>query len=340
MIKQGMILFSILLGCCLLAVWAEQYHYDSITKEREQIESAMQRAIEYAADCAVKEYSVSEDTINVFVNQAFFESLYAALGYLDDLERIQQIELCVPVVAVLLNEGMYFNYLEEESTKGGGLSLIRVCSNQYPYMYENDMFSCRFFLDNRLHITNKAEEWSVYTSYEEMSAGVGIWEEISSSVLFSSMEEYFLKKKEAIASVLVAAFKDIISVHNRIAGQYGAAYIYTIPDFLQKYQIATENISVLAVVQGWPIAKSKMEFYEGCIESGAYIRRKELYCLEKPNSLEQPYAVFHKNSCQYIGNFGEEKGQVGLEEAVEEHGAFGCPYCILETEAVLIPRIK
>lgn len=311
-----------------------------MAKERKQVENAMQQAIEYAADCAAKEYSVSEDTVNALAEQAFFESLYAAFGCLGDLERMQQIELCIPVVAVLLNEGMYFNYLKEESVEGKGISLKRVCSGQYPYVYENDMFSCRFFLDNRLYISNKAEEQWICTSYEEMSAGVGIWEELPSGILFSSAEEYFLKKREAIVGVITAAFEDIISVHNRIAGQYGAKYIYTMPDFLQKHQIATENVSVLAVVQGWPIAKSKLEFYESCIESGAYIRKKELYCLEKPNSLEQPYMVFHKNGCQYLGSFGEEKGQVELKEAVEKYGAFGCPYCILETEAVLMPRIK
>lgn len=342
MIKPGycIILFSILLGCCLLTVWAEQYHYDSIAKEREQVENAMQQAIEYAASCAAREYSVSEDTVNAFTNQAFFESLYASLGCLGDLERMQQIELCIPVVAVLLNEGMYFNYLEEESMEGGELSLKRTCSEQYPYVYENDVFSCRFFLDNRLYISNKSEGWWAYTSYEEISAGAGIWEEFPSDILFSSEEEYFLKKRETIANVLVSAFQDTVSVHSRIAGQYGAAYIYEVPDFLQKYQIATENISVLAVVQGWPIANSKVEFYESCIESGAYIREKELYYLEKPNSLEQPYMVFHKSDCRYIGSYGEEKGQAGLEEAVKVYGAFGCPYCILETEAVLIPRIK
>lgn len=340
--KQGcyVILFSILLGCCLFTVWFEQHRYDDMAKEWGRVEAAVQQAIEYAAECAAKEYSVSEDTINVFVQQAFFDSLYATLGCLGDLERMQQVELCVPVVAVLLNEGIYFNYLEEGAAKGGELSLKRVCSKQYPYVYENHVFSCRFFLDDSLYITNKAEEQWICTSYEEISAGIGMWEGFPSEFPFFSLEEYSLKKREAIANTLTAAFEEIIFVHNRIAGQYGAAYFYTVPDFLRKRQVATENVSVVAIVQGWPITESRLEFYESCAEAGAYIRQTEQYCLEKPNSFEQPYMVFHKSGCQYLGSFGEGNEKMGLKEAVEKYGALGCPYCILETEAVLVSRRK
>lgn len=340
--KQGnyIILFSILLGCCLFMVRVEQYSYDSMAKEKEKIEAAMQQAIRNAAECAAKEYSVSGDTINELVKQEFFETLYAAFGAFGDSEKMQQIELCIPVVAVLLNEGVYFNYLEEEVMEDGTLSLKRVRSEQYPYVYESEAFSCRFLLNDVLYITDKSEKQWTFMSYEEADAEMSKWEWDFFNSFFSSKEEYALRKKEAIEEAVAVAFQRIASVHYRIAGQYGIAYHYTAPDFLQKFQIATENVSVLAVVQGWPIAKSGMEFYESCAEAGAYIKQTELYCLERPVSLEQPYMVFHKNGCQYLGDFGEDAGMVGLEEAVKKYGAFGCPYCVAETEAVLLPRRK
>lgn len=332
-----MVLFAILLGCCLLMVWTERYHYDSAAEEKERIEAAIQKAIKHAAECAAKECSVSEETVNELVRQAFFDALYAALGCLDNPEKMQQIELCIPMLAVLLDEGAYFNYLEEEVTERGERILKRVRSEQYPYVYENDRFSYRFFLDGRLYVMNKAEGQWISTSYEEIADGICVWEELLPDSLFSSREEYFLRKKEAVALTATTAFEKIVSVHNRIAGQYGASYIYTVPDFLQKYQIATEHVSVLAVVQAWPIVSSEMGFYESCAEAGAYIKQTELYCLERPVSLEQPYMVFHKSDCQYLGSFGEEYGRAGFEEAVKKYGAFGCPYCISETEAVLLP---
>lgn len=340
--RQGhyVILFAILLGCCLLKVRAEQYSYDSMAKEKEQIEAAVQQAMKGAAECAAKEYSVSGDTINELVKQTFFETLYAALGASGNLEKMQQVELCIPILAVLLNEGAYFNYLEEEATEDGTLSVRRMRSEQYFYVYESEAFSFRFFLDDCLYITNKEENRWISTSYKEAVSGINEWEEVLSDSLFSSKEAYALRKREAIAAAVTAAFQKFSSVYSRIAGQYGAAYSYTVPDFLQKYQIATENVSVLAVVQGWPIATSGMEFYESCVEAGAYIKQTELYWMERPVSLEQPYAVFHRDGCEYFGSFGEENGQAGLEEAIGKYGAFGCPYCISEMEAILLPRIK
>ena len=293
--KQGyyILLFALLLGYCLIGVRIEQFKYDRAWKERERIENAMQKAIEYAADCAAEEYSTSEDSIREIAKTAFFESLYVSFEALGNAEKMQYIELCIPAFAVVGRDGVCFSCLNEAEEE----VLNRIWSERYPYLYETENFSYQFFLDDTLLVTRKADGSRVYTTYKEAASARAEWTELRTERLFSSTTAYLERKREAVIQAVLTGYEKLVSIHNRIAGKYGVRYVYTVPDFLQEYMSLAEQTSFLAIVQGWPLTESGMEFYESCVETGSYVKQSQLYCLELPASQEQPYAVFHKSGC-------------------------------------------
>lgn len=65
----------------------------------------------------------------------------------------------------------------------------------------------------------------------------------------------------------------IITDHNYIAEQYGIEYEFFVPHFMVDEKEELTLPMMIVVFQGWPLERNRAQFYENCIDAGAYIKR-------------------------------------------------------------------
>ena len=108
------------------------------------------------------------------------------------------------------------------------------------------------------------------------------------------------------------------------------------PNFLQTFTPAMEHPSILAVFQGWPLSADGTLLYQNCANASAYIKKEQKYLLELPSHTgNSVFSVFHKESCSYVGTYGLlQSFEVTKREAVSVYGAYACPHCFEDWEAM------
>ncbi len=124
----------------------------------------------------------------------------------------------------------------------------------------------------------------------------------------------------------------IVSSHNYIAAQYGISYQFHAPAFAKDISGNKKTPMLFVVFQGWPLSASGDIFYENCIDAGVYIVEKKLYTVQCPETISNPFCVYHDSDCLYISK--EERGKiiknVSLEDTIQKYGAYPCSQCIKE----------
>ena len=158
---------------------------------------------------------------------------------------------------------------------------------------------------------------------------------LSAGNVFRSWDSYYEYKRHAIAESIRKSLEGIVNGHSRIAGQYGVCAVYGIPSFFEDFTPAVEYPSFVAVFQGYPLSHDAKLVYSGASSSAAYITVARNYTVETPDSLAQPFAVFHKDGCPYIGTYGRVLAEKWpMEAAVERFGAYACPHCFTGHDGV------
>lgn len=299
-------------------------------------------ALLFSSDAAAEQIALSYGSANlqdflVSAEVAFFRALEAGLAANLDFSEEGVLDFYVPLLVLVDTDGFYMNYLEETNA-GGVVSLDRIWTECQPYIYTDNEFIYRFFLNDVVYVIRKSDPSDIVkSSYEGVTSSTSLMAQLSSSIVFSSKENYMAVKRAAIAECLERAAGRVMNEHNFIAGQYGINMYYSVPSFFEEYSPALEYPSFLAVFQGYPLSIQHGLYYNNCTSSAAYITRAAAYTVELSNTLTQPFSVYHKDGCSFIGTYGIvlEKKLI-QKNAIELYGAYACPHCFSDCDGVAI----
>lgn len=119
-LKAGhlILLFLGLYVACFLSLSVEQHQYDAAMAEKVKMEQSLKLAAEQTAK---KLIAVMKEPIEVqakVVENAFFESMYATLGILEDKEKQEELKNYVPALVLLTEDGMMLYHAWEMKKNG------------------------------------------------------------------------------------------------------------------------------------------------------------------------------------------------------------------------------
>lgn len=118
--KQGhfAILFCIIFAICFLFLWKERKYYEGILQEKQWIENGLLEAIESTA----KEFSDviydSEEKKKKVVETVFLETLYVALGIFDEKAEQEKMQMYLPLIVLIEEDGALFYHMQEVCRNG------------------------------------------------------------------------------------------------------------------------------------------------------------------------------------------------------------------------------
>lgn len=233
-------------------------------------------------------------------------SLYTSLDLLMDTEGKQRLELFLPVVAVVDEDGIYLYYLKEntESDK----KLERVWTERIPY-------------EVNYH----------GTQYEFTLSGKAIsFDEESNKIIESGLtQELEALRLDTISSVIEQNISEYINQHNHIARQYGIQYEFHVSLTDDSFnQRSITNPSLLVMFQGYPLL-GKDHVYDFFSFAGASIRKNDYYIVTQKDW----YYQYHRKDCKTLNKIQEKVTDIeeiicNSKKECAKYGAFPCPDCM------------
>ena len=309
----------------------EKQIYEKVLQEKQTLDNALVCATDSETNALRFVYGGETKTKLEITSEHFFQALSLFLNY-----EMEMTSLCVPVFVVADVEGFYVSYLKESKNEQGESIVKRVWSECIPYVYSDNAYIYRIFLDDTIYAIHRRNHNVIETSFHEVKNQVELYELFEEGNLFVSEEAYQEKKRSAIITSLESTMTQILNTNNQIMEQYGIHTYFHVPTFFDTYE-PTVSPSVIAVFQGWPISINGKMVYSNCAVSASFLKEKQKYIVEIPNSLEQPFAVFHQPSCKKIGMYGKVLNQTYyLEDAIKQYGAYACPICFSSLDGVAI----
>lgn len=268
------------------------------------MDTAFEQAVDDATNQLLRdEYGCVYQSVS-YAYEVLINSLSISLDLMMDKEGQQRLELFLPMIAVVDENGLYVSYLSAKDEFSNQLQ--RVWSDCIPYEtdYENKHY--RFYLSGTAQCTTKEGEEAVV-------------------VTLGALE---LLRKEVIATTIEKTISQYIMLHNRIAKAYGITYEFQIPaENNALYSRAITSPSLLVLFQGYPFQGTD-EVYQSFAFNGASIKKRNYYLITKKDW----YLLYHKSDCKTVSKEdGETTGDEVICNTKEEcasYGAFPCPSCV------------
>lgn len=276
------------------------------TKETQRLNQEFHKAVDHAVE------TLSYDEQGRIINSgeeataAFFRSIYASFNLLLDPEGEQRLQLYLPLIAIVDEDGIYFNYLAEQAN-GGTIQLVRTWSERIPYRYEDK--------DDIYEFTLSKEAWCYDTTNNLQE-------------IIETKDNLELRRVEIIKSTIEENIVSYMNAHNHIAQQYGIVYNFSLPVMDNSfYSRSIEKPTMLVLFQGYPLQGSE-EVYNCAAFGGATLIKKDWYILTE----KEGYYLYHNQDCEELIDYqtkNPEKEQIicGNKEECASFGAFPCEEC-------------
>ena len=116
--KQGHValLFFVILLYCFTSLWKEQKRYDEVLLEKQRVEYALERTVEYTAQMLSEVLFKSLSVKQSVAEKAFFEALRGSLGV---GQEVYPLNLYIPLMALVEENGCCFYSVKEVQTEQG-----------------------------------------------------------------------------------------------------------------------------------------------------------------------------------------------------------------------------
>ena len=328
------ILFVIIFAVFSLRMSMSVSGYEKAADSYAKIERSFYAAADAAGE-ALCRYGISEIiTDRGAAYDAFFNSMYASLGIMDNPAKKEEFLNYIPLFAVIENEGFYV-YLEDEYMQPDGyLYGTENWSECMPYSHSDEDFVYRFTLDGditmldrnglidgtvRLYSTTQEEllEDPLYITLKTLRPN---------SFLFDA-EKFLLVKQTAVTKTITDAMRYFVNSHNRVAQQRGIRYDFAVPVIDNAtWNRSIEQPGVLVMIQGYPLDATAGIFFNRYAFVGSQLYKQEPYYITPWGW----HPTYHRRSCEKL-LYAEEDVHThpyySVEECVEK-GAYACEECI------------
>lgn len=304
-----------------------------VTNEKELMQSSLDTATSDAINFLASSETYGSNAINKDgIISTFFNSFYSSMGIISDKNAQIEIQNYIPVILLCDSDG-YFVYYYDQYIDGDGTKRIeRRWSEKMPYYYEDDYFTYRFTLTDKIVINDLHKLFDdnlnvIEVDYHEFQTN-DIYKNFrdSHSKWFVLNEEtYEITKKIAIINRLEEVLSYYTSQYNLIASQNGITYNFSFPaGQTEEWAKYMDDINMVVVFQGYPYGRNKNYTFNKISSASSNIFKKPLYYIEKKSW----YYLAHKADCPMLINNANvlDEPLDSLEECAKK-GAF-CDTCI------------
>ena len=332
---------------------SRQQKLDKIVNSQVEYNQRVDTALDDALDSVVEVADGLDTDINYEeVIDRFFKSLYASFGVSTSESGQKLLQLYIPVIALVTNDGVRFYYNDVESEE-----LVHRWSPKMPFcykasnggedyyvnfrqddtlsvnvpVYENGLFkeyltfegtpeSIRYYAENDEEYRDKL--YYLFNSDYNQSPG----DNANDRLLFAEGYEGYYQsvKNETIAKAVAQGFSVYLRKYNSVANSLGVDYHFSLPvtssDSLAR---SINGVTFMAIFQGYPYGAGTDDVYSNFAVSGTRVTKKHYYFVCKDN--DSGISYYHKEWCnrvKYRSNRFESK-----EEAARS-GAFPCDACM------------
>ena len=329
------IIFAVFLLAMIVIVEMRVSERNSMASANENTEMAFDNAVDAAVEALSANTADLDDTGRDKAVEAFFTSLYAELGILDEPAAKREMELYVPVIAVTVDDGFYVWYDAVFTDATGLHATERVWSQKIPYSYDDGYFIYGFSSGTTATIYDYKKLLDATPAYYRVDVSqimdFSMFDELIhaipaaewTSCLLTNEELFTSTKKTVVASTLEEYLAYYCNQHNRAGEMAGMTYRFQIPEVDgSMYLRAISGPSFLAVFQGYPITGTD-SVYNRFAVSNAEVVAGTIYMIDDAHN-------YHREGCSHIGTV---VSSAFSKEECAKQGAFACPYCFPNTGA-------
>lgn len=237
----------------------------------------------------------------------------------------------IPCILITADDGFYLYYADTYVDSNGENNIGKRFTEKIPYAYEDNWFYYSFTLEDTVTIydkenrLNNTDGITTYTISYHDALTEDIFEPLRTTFpecILLNEEEYELKKREVIVSLIEEHMSYYVNEYNKFAFHNGITYKFSMPMIDNSEWIRSmDSPSMLVIFQGYPIKGTTQTFNRFSIAQAVVNRKTALYVEEKGW-----YRVLHKLGCSVFSPTDETQTYYSLKEGAE-HGCFTCEVC-------------
>ncbi len=227
-----------------------------------QYDNAMDNAVESAMEGIVELDDGEELKINKEeILERFFLGLSINLGLSEGDSMRQELECYFPVIAIMLEDGLYsWRVNDEENGKE--------FSEKIPYCLEKENYAIFYRFDKEIVYQDKAEDVERRGDYRQIRKLYPV-EELSDD----NFDEI---RRRTIISVITDQMNRQLELHNRYTALKGISYYFSLPVIdMEEWYRTVDDVTLLCVFQGYPYSSAKLGTYNKVVLSGARVHKKQ-----------------------------------------------------------------
>ncbi|HWT75760.1 MAG TPA: hypothetical protein VN258_13735 [Mobilitalea sp.] len=308
----------------------------AVIDNKEQID----KHLDIALDDGVTKLAEVDDNNKITISKAaavnsIFMSLYSTFGIMSDKNSQEKLNLYIPVVTIMMEDGYYIFYSDEFTASDGHRYISKRWSEKFPFYYEDNDFIYSFTLGDVI---------TIYDKNNLLGGGVSMmtynmdFHDFQTDTAFASFrsarpnsfllndENFDLIRKSTILKCLEDSMSYYTSRHNRIASQYGIAYTFSFPSVREEeWKPYLNNVAMFVVFQGYPYGSGIGEAYNKVAAAGAKVTKSNVYYIEQKGW----YLIYHKATCPELLKEGiilKDEPYYDPELCIKL-GCYQCPIC-------------
>lgn len=293
-------------------------------------------------------------TVNLdYCSENFFRALYAGFGLSDSATGKAQLSNYVPILILTDTDGFYIMYHSFDST---GTYTSLVWTPKQPYYYSGSIsgslgsspatysyhISYTMTKKIKLNIRVSGKEYNYEGNYDTIET---IYEnkakDPSSDVGYSQLlgflslmrasgkplapENFDRFRQSVMIHQITKKANYYVNKHNDIAQSYGISYHFELPESsMDTFARTIDDISLLAIFQGYPYGKGMDDVYSRFSVSGARVFKTERYYVLKDGS---GFSYYHRPSCHDLSGKKASAYSFDTKSDCAKFGAYPCPKC-------------
>lgn len=353
-VKHFLMIFSMITLVLILTV---NFKIDSLASLNQKT-SLYNETIDNAVDDSLNTMLEVTDSFTHQINLKtcstnFFKSLYAGFDLIDSPTGRVQLSMYVPILVVTDEDGFYIMY---HSVSNDEQYTVKEWTPKMPYCYSNTLkvdsgeatptiynYTINFTMSDvvQINFTKVAGDGTVESYYVDGNYNTLLKENVGNKN-YAEIEKFynairasgeplsdnrFAKlKKSAIIYQITKKANYYVNRHNSIAEAYGVTYNFTLPESsMDSFARTIDDVSMLAMFQGYPYGKGTNDVYTRFSVSGARLFKHSRYYVFR----EGDVCYYHRENCDKVKHFDKSKKYeiFNTREQCAQYGAYPCPDC-------------
>jgi len=225
-----------------------------------QYDNAIDNAVQDAMDDIVE--MADRDVLKINKQELlerFFMGLSINLGLSEGDSAREKLEYYFPVLALMLQDGLYVWKLDENG-KG------KEFSEKIPYCLERETYRVSYTFEDIVVYEDKKRGTQLRGLYQEVRKQYPIQE--FSDEIFDEM------RRRTIISTITKELDQMLEEHNRFAELGGMNYYFSLPVIdMEEWYRTVDDVTMLCVFQGYPYHSRQLGTYHKTVLSGARIHK-------------------------------------------------------------------